>query len=169
MKLQLVMCAVQSFGTIVSMVVAVIAFKTWKENRRSVEFELIERLDVTFEAKISEKFSDYFEGNKDFKVVKIGIYPQDARTDIIEILSWFSKLGMMWHVGIAKTPIINRYKYYLRKISGDVKVVSYIEALANHKDGCMMMPYYGFVCLASVFGEERMKDKYLKILKKLKV
>ena len=157
MKWQIITCLTQCIGTIVSMMVAVFAFKTWRENRKSVNFELIQKLEETFDENVAESLKLYFERREYFKVDGVSIIPDSAEIGIKGILRWYSSLGMMFAFKIVEEKIIGRYKCQFSKVVEDDRIKEYFSALVRSRDARVMRPYYGFLQLIELWGSEDLK------------
>lgn len=166
MKWKMIACLAQCIGTIASMAVAVFAFKSWRENRKSVNFELIQKLEEAFDAKVSGAFQMYFKERKDFKVVENSFYPNDASKAICDMLRWYSSLGMMLPLKIVDKTMIERYKYQFRMVAKCPKIREYFKELVKMQDGSKLAAYRGFFRLVEIFGDKDLKNEYkTKVLK----
>lgn len=162
----MIACLAQCVGTIVSMAVAIFAFKSWRENRKSVNFELIQKLEETFDAKVSGAFRTYFKERKDFKGVGSSFYPMDAEKAICDMLRWYSSLGMMLPLGIVAKAMIERYKYQFRIVAKCPIIREYFKELVKMQDDSKLAAYCGFFRLIEIFGDKDLKNEYkTKILK----
>lgn len=157
---------VSAVSFVCTFALAVFAFTTWRENRKSVNFEMIQKLEETYGEKVSSAFGSYFRERKDFQVVGASFYPDEAGKDIGEMLRWYSSLGMMLPLKIVDKVMIERYKYRFRIVAKDAVIRGYFRELATIQDDSKLAEYRGFFRLVEFFGDKDLKNAYKsKVLK----
>lgn len=152
----------------ISPTIGIFAFLKRRENRKSDDFEIIQKLEQTFDEKVACVMEPYFNGLGDFQVHGNLITPRDAENAVEGVLRWFSSLGIMLTNGIVSPDTIERYKCTFHKVAALRKVKIYLRELVNFQDGCRARPYCGFIQLALVWEAVENAEFYQELFNILK-
>ena len=142
---------------------ALFAFTTWRANRRSVELELLLRVEASYDSEVAQIFSEYLEGKSDWRVQGCLLDPPSANVDIDRLLRWFSTLWALYECGVTGMLLVMRYQYQIKVIAMSPKIKAHLKNLADYDDGRMLRPYYGFVRLSAQIQTEN-KSFYRKLI-----